>query len=83
MLVAMACLVASLGVLAGSNGQAVERWSALPSTTLAALTAIANLSVRYAAVQGVLIAWWMRALRGMAGHLPQFLPLPISGLRAN
>lgn len=63
-LVAAAALVASLGILAGSNGQPVEGWHVPPSTYLAIFTAIANLCVRYAATQGVIILWWRRATAG-------------------
>lgn len=34
------------------------------STYLAIFTAIANLSMRYAAIQGVVIAWWVKATKG-------------------
>lgn len=61
---AAASLIASLGVLVGSDGENVNSWTAPPSTYLATFTAIANLSVRYAATQGVIIAWWRRAEKG-------------------
>ena len=64
MLLAIACIFASLGILAGSDHQPVVDWSAPPSTYLAIFTAIANLSMRYAALQGVVIAWWFRAIQG-------------------
>lgn len=64
MMLALACLLASLGILAGSNHQAVSTWHAPPATYLAISTAIANLAMRYAALQGVVIAWWLRAIRG-------------------
>lgn len=35
-----------------------------PSTWIAIFTALANLSIRYAALQGVIVAWWSRATRG-------------------
>lgn len=58
MLLAIASLIASLGILAGSNKQPVANWTTPPSTYLAIFTALANLSIRYAAIQGVIIAWW-------------------------
>lgn len=61
---AAAALVASLGILAGSDGESVESWHIPPSTYLAIFTAIANLCVRYAATQGVIISWWRRASAG-------------------
>lgn len=64
MFLALASIVGALGILVGSNGQPVSSWSSPPSTYLAIFTAIANLSVRYSAIQGVTIAWWSRALKG-------------------
>ena len=63
-LLAIATLVASFAILAGSNGAAVADWAAPPSTYLAICIALTNMSVRYAAMQGIMIAWWHRALRG-------------------
>ena len=62
--IAILGIFASLGILAASNATPVTSWSAPPSTYLAIFTAIANLSMRYACIQGVVIAWWHRALRG-------------------
>ena len=64
MLLAIASVFASLGILAGSNGAPVARWAAQRSTYLAICTAIANLAMRYACIQGVVIAWWVRASNG-------------------
>lgn len=64
MVLALASIIASLGILAGSDGQSVSNWSVPPSTLLAIFTAVANLSMRYAALQGVVIAWWVRAMNG-------------------
>ncbi|KAK5163275.1 uncharacterized protein LTR77_010861 [Saxophila tyrrhenica] len=64
MLVAVGSMLASLAILLGSNHAAVTSWKAPPSTYLAICTAVANLEIRYACVQGVAIAWWSRALRG-------------------
>ena len=64
MFLAIAALVASLGVLAGSNSSPFSHWTAPPSTYLAIFTALANMSMRYAAIQGVVIAWWFRACKG-------------------
>ena len=57
MFLAAGAIVASLGILVGSDCKPVQDWTVTPSTYIAAFTAIANLSVRYAAVQGVVIAW--------------------------
>lgn len=64
MLLAIASMTASLGILAGSRGVPVAHWAATPSTYLAVCTAVANLAMRYACIQGVIIAWWTMALRG-------------------
>ncbi len=64
MLLAALSVVASLGILAGSNGAPTKSWRTPPSTYLAIFTAIANQSMRYAAIQGVVIAWWLRAITG-------------------
>lgn len=64
MLLAVASIVSSLGILAGSDNIPVTSWSSPPSTYLAVFTALANVSMRYAAIQGVVIAWWLRACNG-------------------
>lgn len=53
MLLAIASIFASLGILAASNKTSVTSWTATPSTYLAICTAIANLSMRYACVCSV------------------------------
>ena len=63
-IVAIASLIAALGILAGSDQQPVSNWSSPPSTYIAVFTAFANLAIRYAAIQGVIIAWWRRAANG-------------------
>ena len=52
MLLALCSIIASLGVLAGSDRKPVDSWPTPPSTYLAILTALANLSIRYSACQG-------------------------------
>ncbi|KAF2484919.1 hypothetical protein BDY17DRAFT_93733 [Neohortaea acidophila] len=64
LLLAAASLIASLGILVGSDGENVSSWKAPPSTYLAIFTAIANISIRYAVTQGVIITWWRRASKG-------------------
>lgn len=59
--VVIGSLVASVGVLFGSNNEPVDRWPTPPSTFIALFTALGNLGVRYALAQGVLITWWRRA----------------------
>ncbi|KAK5172795.1 uncharacterized protein LTR77_002915 [Saxophila tyrrhenica] len=60
----MTSIVAALAILLGSRGQAVADWKTPPSTYLAVCTALANLAMRYACINGVVIAWYRRALRG-------------------
>lgn len=64
MLLAFTSIIACLGILVGSENQNIERWTTPPSTYLALLTAIANGSMRYAAVQGLVVAWWIKAMKG-------------------
>jgi hypothetical protein len=65
MLASIASILCSLAVLVVSNGAAVETWPAVhPSILLAIFTACANLAIRFACIQGIVIAWWVRALRG-------------------
>jgi hypothetical protein len=70
-LIGLACLLlaagsifASLGVLVASDGSPTVTWSAAPAVYLGIATAVANQSIKYAAIQGVVIAWWARAARG-------------------
>lgn len=56
MLLAIASIVASLGILIGSDGHDVQTWQAPPATYLAILTSIANLCVRYACIQGMYVS---------------------------
>ena len=64
MFVALSSIAISLGILVASDGDDTATWVADPSIYLAICTAIANLSVRYACINGVAIAWWIRALKG-------------------
>ena len=64
MLLAIASIFACLGILVGSNAQLISDWSIQPSEYLAVFTAIANLAMRYGCIQGIVVAWWMGALRG-------------------
>jgi hypothetical protein len=66
MLVALSSIVISLGILVASDGAAVSSWAIEPTVYLAICTAIANLAMRYACIQGVVVAWWIRAMSGKA-----------------
>ena len=57
-------MFASLGLLIASNGTPVAEWQIQPAACLAIFTAIANQGMRYAALQGVAMAWWSRVLTG-------------------
>ena len=61
---AIASIIAALGILVGSRNAPVNSWTVEPSAYLAVCTAVANQSMRYAAFQGVAIAWWFRASHG-------------------
>lgn len=54
----------ALAILIGSRGEAKSSWSVPPSSWLAVCTAIGNQAARFAAFQGVAIAWWLKASRG-------------------
>ena len=56
--------VASYAVLAASNGAEVKNWKYQPTVYLAILTAISNKALAFAAVQGTVVTFWLRALRG-------------------
>ncbi|CAK4034145.1 Hypothetical predicted protein [Lecanosticta acicola] len=55
---------ASAIVLAVSHGQAVENWIVQPSVYISVLIGIGNKALGFAAVQGAIITWWVRALKG-------------------
>lgn len=58
LILAILSMLVSLGVLLGSNGVPVAHWTVQPSAILAICTAVANQAMRYAAFQGLMIAWW-------------------------
>ena len=64
LLVALGSIAASLGVLFTSDGAKTSLWPVAPPVYLASFTAIANLSMRFACIQGVVVSWWIGALRG-------------------
>jgi hypothetical protein len=64
MLLAILSLLVSLAILICSNGVPVRNWSVYPSAYIAVCTAIANQAIRFAAFQGFVVAWWVRASRG-------------------
>lgn len=64
LLLAISSIFAALGILVGSQNSPVSSWAGEPSIYLAICTAVANQAMRYATIQGVAIAWWLRASRG-------------------
>jgi hypothetical protein len=64
LLAVLLCAVADAIILWKSDGQAVQSWSVSPSVLLAILSALANVCLQYAHSQGVVIAWWRKALHG-------------------
>lgn len=64
MLFAVVSLLISFGILTGSNTAPVSMWSVQSSAYNAICTAVANQAIKFAAFQGVVIAWWFRATRG-------------------
>lgn len=59
LVIAIISMLISLGILLGSRGVAVAAWTVEPSAILAVCTAVANQAMRYAAFQGVMVAWWL------------------------
>ena len=55
---------ASAIVLAVSTRQPVQKWAIQPSVYLSVVTGIGNKALGFAAIQGAIITWWLRALRG-------------------
>lgn len=64
LMLAVLSILVSLAVLMGSRGDSVASWDVPPSSWLAVCTAVGNQAIRFAAFQGVAIAWWMSASRG-------------------
>ena len=58
LVLAFVSILVALGVLLGSNDVPAEEWTVEPSAILAICTAVVNQAVRYAAFQGLMIAWW-------------------------
>lgn len=58
------CAIADAVILWKSNNQEVDSWSVSPSVLLAILSAVANICLQFARSQGVVIAWWRKALHG-------------------
>ena len=57
-------IIASYAVLKTSHHDAVANWKYQPTVYLAILTAISNKALAFAVVQGTVITWWLKAVRG-------------------
>ncbi|KAF7185182.1 hypothetical protein HII31_13457 [Pseudocercospora fuligena] len=64
LLIAGCCVLASLGILIGSNGKATEDWQWPPSVFLAIFSAVANRVLQFALFQAVPISFWHKAWSG-------------------
>ncbi|KAK4508201.1 hypothetical protein PRZ48_001939 [Zasmidium cellare] len=60
----MLAIPASALVLALSNGKPVEQWRVQPSVFISVLTGVGNKALSFASIQGAIITWWVKALRG-------------------
>ena len=58
------CLVASLAILIGSNGEPTASWHFQPTVYLAIATAVSNKALYGALAQAAPIAWWNKAVEG-------------------
>lgn len=64
LLLAILGLMVALAILISSRDEPKKSWSVPPSSWLAVTTAVSNQALRFAALEGVAIAWWFKALRG-------------------
>lgn len=62
--VVLLCAGADAVILYKSDGQEVESWKISPAVLLATLSAVANTCLQFARSEGVIIAWWRKALHG-------------------
>ena len=68
LLAVILCAAADGIILWKSDGQEVDTWFVSPSVLLAIFSATANLCLQYARSQGVIIAWWRKAICGGTLH---------------
>ncbi|USW51775.1 hypothetical protein Slin15195_G050940 [Septoria linicola] len=64
LLLVLCCMLASLGILIGSNGEKVADWPWSPSVYLAISSAVISRSLQFALLQAIPLAWWYKAYRG-------------------
>jgi hypothetical protein len=63
LLLGLVGVVVSVAILIASNGDGVRRWRFQPTVYLSIASTITNITVAYALLEGVTIAWWHAALR--------------------
>lgn len=64
LLFAVMHVVACFAILYASNLAPVAGWVYAPQVYLAVLTAISNKALAFAVVQGTVVTWWLKAMRG-------------------
>jgi hypothetical protein len=64
LVVTLATIPASFGILYASDRQPIESWKWQPAVYLAIFVAIADKALQFAAAQGAIIAWWYNASKG-------------------
>jgi hypothetical protein len=57
-------IIASYAVLAASDGEEIANWNYEPNVYLATLVAVSNKAITFAVVQGTVVTFWLRALKG-------------------
>lgn len=57
-------IFASYAVLQASNGAPIKSWRYQPTVYLAILVAISNKALAFAAIQGTVVTFWLRVLKG-------------------
>lgn len=58
----VAAIATCIGILVGSDGKPVNRWTFQPTVYLAIATTVANICLHFAFAEGVTIVWWRKAL---------------------
>ena len=61
LLVSIAGIVASIGILIASNRDAVSRWSVSPTVYIAIASAVTNVLLSYSLRKALDVAWWKKA----------------------
>ena len=64
LLFAILQMIASYAILQASHHDAVANWKYQPTVYLAILTAISNKALAFAVLQGAVITWWLKGIKG-------------------